>query len=63
MMSVVRWVLNWILKNAAVGVHTSQFAEGTRIGGHDIPQLQDLFLIVDIDFGNKHIFKGFWQAS
>jgi hypothetical protein len=63
MIAIVRWVINWILKNGAVSVHTSQFAEGTRIGGHDIPQLKDLYVIVDIEISAKHTFKGFWQAT
>ncbi len=63
MKTIVLWVLNWLLKNAQVSLHTSDFAEGTRINGHDILDLKDKFVIVDIDIATKHWFKGFWQFS
>ena len=63
MKTIILWCLNWILKNASVSLHTSDFAEGTRIDGHDIPSLKDKYIIVDIDVAGKHWFKGFWQFS
>lgn len=63
MSSIVRWVLNWIAKNAAVSLYTSHTPAGHRIGGHDIPQVSDCYIIFAVLIKSKPVWTGYFQAT
>lgn len=57
----------WLIRNASARLYTSPVPVGSRIGGGDIPQLPDKYLILDVRF--KALFKthililGWFQVS
>lgn len=63
MSTIIRWVLNWIANNAAVSLYTSQIPVGHRIGGHDIAQVADLYIIIAVLVKNKPVWTGYFQAA
>jgi hypothetical protein len=63
MSTIVRWVLNWIASNAAVCLYTSHIPVGHRIGGHDITQVADLYIIIAVLVKNKPVWTGYFQAA
>ena len=63
MSAIIRWVLNWISNNAQVSIYTSSIPVGHRIGGHDIPQVANLYLIMTILIKQKPVWSGYFQAT
>lgn len=65
MSTIVRWVLNWIANNAKVKVslYTSRTPVGHRIGGHDITQVADCYIIFSVLFNDNALWTGYFQAT
>lgn len=63
MSTIVRWVLNWIATNAGVRLYTSHAPVGHRIGGHDITQVQDCYIILTVLIKDKPVWSGYFQAA
>jgi hypothetical protein len=63
MSTIVRWVLNWIASNASASLYTSHTPVGHRIGGHDIAQVADLYIIFSVLIKQKPVWTGYFQAS
>jgi hypothetical protein len=63
MSTIVRWVLNWIATNAKVSLYTSHVPVGHHIGGHDIPQVADCYIIFSVLFNNNTLWTGYFQAT
>lgn len=63
MSTIVRWVLNWIASNASVDLYTSHTPAGHRIGGHDIPQVADYYIIFSVTIKAKPVWTGYFQAT
>ena len=63
MNTIVRWILNWIAKNAAVSLYTSPIPVGKRVGGHDIPQVKDLYIVLTVLIKQKPVWTGYFQAA
>ena len=60
---IIRWVLNWTANNAQAKVYTSAAKLGRRLGGNDIPQVADLFVIFDVRLAGRIIYLGYFQAT
>lgn len=60
---IIRLVLNWIAKNAVAKVYTSPIPLGKHLGGNDIPQVQDLYVIFDVRIVGRIIYLGYFQAT
>jgi hypothetical protein len=63
MSTIIRWVLNWIANNAQVSIYTSSIPVGHRLGGHDIPQVANLYLVITILIKQKPVWSGYFQAT
>ena len=63
MSTIVRWVLNWIANKAQVSIYTSSIPVGHRLGGHDIPQLTDLYIVMTVLVKQKPVWSGYFQAT
>jgi hypothetical protein len=63
MSTIVRWVLNWIATNAKVSLYTSHTPVGHRIGGHDIPQVADCYIVLTVLIKDKPVWSGYFQAT
>jgi hypothetical protein len=61
--TIIRWVLNWIANNAQVSIYTSSIPVGHRLGGHDIPQVANLYLVMTILIKQKPVWSGYFQAT
>lgn len=53
----------WLLRNAHARIYTSPVPIGSRIGGADIPELLDKYLILDVRVKTHIIILGWFQAS
>ena len=64
MSTIIRWVLNWVLNNAAVSIYTSPIPVGQQIlgGGFNIPQVTDVYLILTVLINHKPVWTGYFQA-
>lgn len=60
---MLKIILDWILRNANFRIYTSQIPIGKRLGGHDDPQLPDLYIILDIQAGGRLLLLGYFQTS
>ena len=66
MSTIVRWVLNWIVtkpKTVKVSLYTSRVPVGHRIGGHDITQVADCYIIFSVLFNDNALWTGYFQAT
>jgi hypothetical protein len=63
MSTIVRWVLNWIANNAQVSIYTSSIPVGHRLGGHDIPQVANLYIVMTVLIKQKPVWSGYFQAT
>lgn len=63
---IKKWLLRyaaWLLRNAHARIYTSPVQIGTRIGGADIPELPDTFIILDVRVAGRIIILGYFQAA
>ena len=63
MITIARWVLNWLYSNATAKVYFSRVHVGRRLGGRDIPELPDGFVILDVRVGGKVLVLGYFQTT
>ena len=65
MSTIVRWVLNWIANNAKVkcSLYTSRTPIGHKLGGSDIPQVTDCYIILSVFFNDNPLWTGYFQAT
>jgi len=57
------WLLNWLLKRATFKLYNSSTPLGTRLGGHDIPNVTDSYIILELEIGHVSAFTGHFQTS
>ncbi len=55
--------LNWLVKNTDAKIYTSTTPVGSKLGGHDVVELQDRFLIFDARLAGRIIVLGYFQYS
>ena len=63
MVQIVKWAISWLLSHATFRIFTSPTPEGNRLGGHDDPQLPDLYIIILAEVGPAIILHGYFQTS
>lgn len=66
--SLVRAAVNYLIskiesKDATAKAYLSPIPVGTHLGGHDIKNIQDSFLVIDIRAAGRIILLGFFQFS
>ncbi len=52
-----------LLAGAEFGLVTSKSPQGKRLGGHDVPNVEDKFLILTIGVEGLGHFVGYFQTS
>ena len=67
-MSKLLWALFLKLLGKAVeaaefNLYASDVPLGKRIGGHDIPQVKDKFMILHVGFKGLKDWTGYWQSA
>lgn len=57
------WILNWLLKRVSFRLYNSAAPIGKRLGGHDIPNVIDSYIILELVLGGVSAFTGYFQTS
>jgi len=57
------WILNWILKRATFRLHNSNTPIGKRLGGHNIPNVIDSYIILELVIAGFTAFTGYFQTT
>jgi hypothetical protein len=56
-------IIDWLLRNATFRLYTDTIPAGRRLGGHDIPNTLDTFIILDIRIGDRIVLLGYFQTT
>lgn len=56
-------LLVWLLKRATFRLYNSSQPIGRRLGGHDIPNVLDSYIILEIGLKDVRTFTGYFQTS
>ena len=56
-------VLNWILKRVTFRLYNSSTPIGRRLGGHNIPDVVDSYIILELSIAGITAFTGYFQTS
>jgi len=56
-------ILNTVIPGIDAKAYTSGTPQGRRLGGHDIPELRDMFLILDVSYKGKNLLLGYFQYT
>jgi hypothetical protein len=56
-------ILNWILKRVTFRLYNSSTPIGKRLGGHDIPNVIDSYIILELVIAGVTAFTGYFQTS
>ena len=56
-------ILNWILKRVTFRLYNSSTPIGRRLGGHDIPNVTDSYIILQLELAGVTAFSGYFQTS
>jgi len=57
------WILNWIMKRVTFSLFNSATPIGKRLGGHDIPNVIDSYIILELIIGGASAFTGYFQTT
>ena len=57
------WILNWILKRVTFRLYNSSTPIGKRLGGHDIPNVIDNYIIIELIIAGTSAFTGYFQTT
>jgi len=63
MLTIVKWVLTWLYANATAKVYTSLLPVGRHLGGKDIPELPNLYVILDVRAAGRILVLGYFQTT
>lgn len=63
MIWLVNLALNWLRTNGVARIYLSPTPTGTRIGGHDIQQLANEYLVLDVRAGQRVILLGYFELT
>jgi len=58
-----RWILNWVLSHVTFKLYNSDRPAGRRLGGHDIPNVIDAYIILEMGISGVSSFVGYFQTS
>jgi hypothetical protein len=56
------WILNWLLKRVTFRLYNSSTPNGKRLGGHDIPNVIDSYIILELVIAKVSAFTGYFQT-
>jgi hypothetical protein len=56
-------ILNWILKRVTFRLYNSSTPIGRRLGGHDIPNVTDSYIVLELVLAGVTAFTGYFQTS
>jgi hypothetical protein len=56
-------ILNWILKRVTFRLYNSSTPIGRRLGGHNIPDVVDSYIILELVLAGVTAFTGHFQTS
>jgi hypothetical protein len=56
-------ILNWILKRVTFRLYNSSTPIGRRLGGHDIPNVIDSYIVLELVLAGVTAFTGYFQTS
>jgi hypothetical protein len=59
----VSTILNWILKRVTFRLYNSSTPIGRRLGGHNIPDVVDSYIILELSIAGITAFTGYFQTS
>jgi len=57
------WILNWILKRVTFRLYNSSTPFGKRLGGHDLPNVIDNYIILELVIDGVSAFTGYFQTT
>lgn len=63
MITIIKWLIRWLVKNAYFRLYTSDRPIGVRLGGHDDPTLPDRFIILEVSALGLIVLLGYFQTS
>lgn len=63
MSALIRRIFNWIIQRATFRIYNSSTPIGRRLGGHDIPNVLDQYIILEIGITGVLTFTGYFQTS
>jgi len=63
MITIAKWILNWLYSNAVAKVYSSRVPVGRHLGGKDVPELPDFYIVLDVRVGSKILVLGYFQTS
>ena len=56
-------ILKWLLARATFKLYNSSTPIGRRLGGHDIPNVQDMYIILEVGLRGVAVLTGYFQTS
>jgi len=63
MNTVIRWVLNYLVKNAKIHLFSSHIPIGKQLGGHDVIGVKDSWIVLTITVKDHIIISWCWQTT
>jgi hypothetical protein len=57
------WLLNWLLSRVTFKLYISTQPLGRRLGGHNIPNVTDSYIILEMDVKGMIYFIGYFQTT
>lgn len=57
------WFLNWLLSKVTFKLYVASAPIGQRLGGHDIPNVTDSYIILELDLKDVISFIGYFQTT
>jgi len=61
--NILLWMINYIVEKCDITISTSAVPEGTRIGGADLPDVKDKYILIRFFYNGVKRWTGYWQAS
>lgn len=60
---ILRLLLNWLVTHTTFKLYNSSTPLGRRLGGHDIPGVQDAYIILELWVDGVISFSGYFQTT
>lgn len=60
---MINWILNWLLSKVTFKLYVSSEAIGQRLGGHNVPNVTDSYIILELDLKGVISFIGYFQTT
>jgi hypothetical protein len=60
-LKLVKLALTWVLSHCNFRMFTANQPVGHRLGGHDVPELPDKFIVFGIWYNDQPLLVGYFQ--